>query len=128
MYFTKTNLRTIRSDIDAALAAVEAKHDIKFNLGNIRFSNNNFRAKFEANVVADASGNVVNPDEVHFNQNRWRIGIAKDAFGKTFTFQGETFTVSGINTRAKKYPVKANDRNGRRFKFSMNSLPTSLKA
>lgn len=128
MQFNKTNLKIIRADIDAALASVEAKHGIKFNLGNIRFSDNDFRGKLECNSVADASGNAINPAEVHFNDNRWRVGLARDAFGKTFRSNGRTFTIVGVNTRAKKYPVKATDPNGGMYKFPMSSLPANLKS
>lgn len=128
MSFTKTNLKNIRADIAEALASVEATYNCKFDLGNIRFSDSNFRAKLECNSVADASGNAINPAEVHFDQNRWRIGIAKDAFGKSFRSQGEKFTIVGINTRAKKYPVQAENARGRRYKFPMSAIPANLKA
>lgn len=128
MSFTKTNLKNIRADIEAALASVEATYNCKFSLGNIRFSDHNFRGKLECNSVADASGNTINPAEVHFNDNRWRVGLAKDAFGKTFTAQGRRYTIVGVNTRAKKYPVQAETAAGRRYKFPMSALPASLKA
>lgn len=49
--FDRSNLREIRTDIEAALAAVEQKHGIRLNMGNIRFDAGMFRAKLEAQVL-----------------------------------------------------------------------------
>jgi len=128
MTFNKSNIKTIRADAAAALAAVESKHGVKFSLGNIRYSTNDFRCKLECVSTADANGNAVNPDEVKFKENSWAIGIAKDAFGKSFTSRGKKYTITGINRRARKFPVEAVNTRGDRYKFPVSALPTHLQA
>lgn len=128
MSFTKTNLKNIRADIHAALATVEATYNCKFDLGRITFTDNNFRGKLECNSTSDRSGNTINPAEQNFDQNRWKIGIAKEAFGKSFRVNGTKYTITGINTRAKKYPVQATNPQGATYKFAMRQLPANLKA
>lgn len=43
--FDKTNLKTLRQDINAALAEVSKKHGINIEFGTIRFSGNQARTK-----------------------------------------------------------------------------------
>lgn len=128
MTFDRSNLKTIRNDIDAALAAVEKKHGIKFNLGNIRYSANDFRTKLECVSVTSANGAPVDADKVKFEQNAFLFGVKKDAFGKSFTSHGRRFTITGINPRAKRYPVTAVGPQGGGYKFPVDSLPAKLRA
>ena len=127
MTFNKSNLNTIRADVAAALAAVEKKHGVNFSLGNIRYSTNDFRCKLECVSTSDASGNTVNPDEVNFKRDAFMIGVAKDAFGKSFTSRGKKYTITGINTRARKFPINGVNTRGERYKFPVSALPASLK-
>ena len=128
MTLNKANLKIIRADIDAALAAVEKKHGGKFSLGNIRYSTNDFRCKLEFVSTSDASGNAVNPDEINFKRDAFLVGVSKDAFGKSFTSRGKKYTITGINTRAHKFPIQGVNTRGDRYKFPVSALPTSLQA
>ena len=129
MSITKASLPRIRNDINAALAAVEAKHNIRFNIGRITYeTGSNFRTKLEAVSTADHSGNAINPDKIQFEKNAWRVGVKKDAFGQKFTSGRKHFTITGINTRAKKYPINAVTASGKRYKFPVSMLPSSLQA
>jgi len=126
MRFNKSNLKSIRADIDAALKAVEKKHGVSFNLGNIRYSDNDFRGKLECFSATDNSGNTVNIDKQNFESKAWLVGVKKTSFGKTFTVGRKTYTICGINTRAKKYPIQATNAQGQRYKFCVSQLPSNL--
>lgn len=126
MRFNRTNLKAIRADINTALKAVEKKHGVSFNLGNIRFSDSDFRGKLECFSATDNSGNAVDIDKQNFESKAWLVGVKKTAFGKTFTSQGTKFTITGINTRAKKYPIQATNAKGKRYKFCVSQLPSNL--
>lgn len=128
MRFNKSNLKTIRADVAAALAAVESKHDVKFSLGNIRFSDNDFRCKLECVSATNSSGNAVNIDRQKFESKCWMFGVPKTSFGKTFKSGRKTYTITGINSRAHKYPIQATDKQGRRYKFPVSMLPTNLRS
>ena len=128
MRFNKSNLKTIRADVAAALAAVESKHGVQFSLGNIRFSNDDFRCKLECVSATNSSGNAVDIDRQKFESNCWMIGVPKTSFGKTFKSGRKTFTISGLNTRAKKYPIQAVDTRGKRYKFPVDMLPANLRS
>lgn len=128
MKFNKSNLKTMRHDILDALEAVEKKHGVRFSLGNITFSANDFRTRLECLSTADASGNSVDPDKVKFEKTAYRVGVKKDAYGKTFTSNGKTFRITGVNPRAKKYPIQAVTINrGKRYKFSIYMIPSQYR-
>jgi len=128
MNFNRKNLPGFRLEIEQALAAVEAKHNVKFDLGRITFTESNFRTKLECTSTADRSGNTVDPRQVKFDQNSWRFNIAKDAFGKTFTKGGRKYKIVGLNPRAKKYPLNCEAPNGQQWKMPITSLPQNLRA
>lgn len=128
MQFNRKNLPSFRLEIEQALAAVEAKHNVKFELGRITFTDNNFRTKLECTTTADRSGNTVDPRQVKFDANSWRYNIAKDAFGKTFSKGGRKYKIVGLNPRAKKYPLNCEAPNGQQWKMPISSLPQNLRA
>lgn len=129
MIFNKANLKTIRVDIDAALAAVESKHGVKFSLGNIRYSTNDFRCKLECVSTSDSTGKTVDPVEANFKRDAFLVGVAKDAFGKKFKSGRSNYKITGINTRRHKYPVSAiRVASGKSYKFPVSMLPANLRA
>ena len=128
MQFNRKNLPGFRREIEQALAAVEAKHNVKFDLGRITFTDSNFRVKLECTTTADRSGNAVDPRKVKFDQNSWRYRISKDAFGKTFTKGGRKYTIVGLNPRAKKYPLQCESPNGQQWKMPIEALPQHLRS
>lgn len=128
MQFNKRNLPGFRSEIATALASIEAKHGVKFDLGRITFTDTNFRVKLECTSASDNSGNSVDPRETKFLANTWRYNISNAAFGKSFTSRGRKFKIVGLNPRAKKYPLSVEDAKGGRFKMPMSELPNNLKA
>ncbi len=129
MNFSKSNLNTIRTDVAAALAAVEKKHGVSFKLGNIRYSANDFRCKLECFSTSDSTGKTVDPAESNFKRDAFLVGVAKDAFGKTFKSGRSKYKITGINTRRHKYPVSAiRVASGKSYKFPVSMLPSSLQA
>ena len=49
--FDRTNLKQLRKDMDAAIAAVAKQHGIDMQIGTIRFSGDKATMKIEANTV-----------------------------------------------------------------------------
>jgi hypothetical protein len=122
MKMTRAKVKQLRADIDAALAAVEKKHGVEFDLGRITFTDTDFRGKLTCKS-ADP-----NADRKIFERDALRVGLKKTAYGKTFTHVGRDYRVSGVNTRAKKYPVKVVDvASGGNYKMSVEALPRDLR-
>ena len=90
MHFTKENLPRIRADVDKALTSVEKMYGVKFNLGRITFTGNQFRTKLECNVgesVEDAKGNS-------WNVNCRKLGLAPSDFGRDIMTRHGLITLS----------------------------------
>ena len=126
--FDKGNLKAVRSDIATALATVETKYGIKLDLGNISFSDKEFRGKingsvtyvnktFDTNIVVDA-------DFVR--------SVARDRFlpavlvGRKFRAAGRVFTLTGVKNTRPKYPFQGQGSQGGNYKFSIDQVANGL--
>lgn len=117
--FDKSNLKTIRRDLSAALELVEKKHGVKFDQGNIRFSGSNFRMRLECNVNT-APG--VDGEKVKWDNNCFLFGLKPEHYGSTFRSGRDTFTVVGINPRAKKNAIIGRNDRGTEYIFPAHVL------
>jgi hypothetical protein len=115
MSITKTQLKAIRSDIAKALAEVEAKHGITLDLGSISYQDNSFHGKLSGSVVGDNGEDLA--AKSNWEAKFRRYGLNKEWFGKSFKSGNDTFTISGLNSRASKRPVIATASNGDRYSF-----------
>lgn len=122
MKFTRAKVKTLRSDLDKALAAIEKKHGVEFSIGTIRFSDTDFRGTLKCvSADKDAARKI-------FERDALRVGLKKTAYGKTFTHVARDYRVVGVNTRAKKYPVQVEDvATGGTYKMSADMLPQNLR-
>ena len=130
--FNRTNLKTLRAEIDAALAGVLAKHGLTADLGNIRFGATDFRCKLNVEVAGNTGQGPVADTEAaaerKFKANAWKFGLTGDEFGKTFTSRGTRYTIIEINPRAKRggYPVIAKNARGTEYKFSAEHAKSAV--
>lgn len=104
--FDRANLKTIRADLEAALAKVSAKHGIALSAGAISFNSNSFTTKVTAIVANTATGTTVDPQEVKwaaaFNKNHFFTGLNKTDLGKKITIPTlGTVTIVGMRPKAK---------------------------
>jgi hypothetical protein len=121
---TKTQLRAIREDIAKALATVEAKHSMKLNLGSIGFTANEFHGKLTGSVIG--VNGVDEGKKIKWDFNASRFGLTPDMFGKKFILRNNTFTITELKPRSSRYPVIAEDVNGKSYKFTAISVKHSI--
>jgi len=123
MKFNRSKVKQLRNEIATALASVEKKHGVSFDLGRITFTDTDFRGKLTCKSADPDAGRKI------FERDAVRVGVKKEAYGKTFTTSsGRTFRITGINTRAKKYPVNAETVNTKEaYKFAVTMLPKNLR-
>jgi hypothetical protein len=102
--FDKSNLKNIRADIDSALKAVETKYGMKLSLGNIRFTQNDFKTSLTALVGEAASSAADNSREV-----KWRSDYLRNSYMFTgdapkldteLTMRGRKFIIVGMRPKA----------------------------
>ena len=89
--FDKTNLKTVRQDLNAILSKYAKDNGIEINIGNISFNAGSFTTKMEAKVI----GAKTKEDSV------LEFMIATNGLTKTSKC-GKTLV--GYNTRGKAYP------------------------
>jgi len=120
--FTKPNLDIIRADVNKALASVAKAHGITLDIGNIRFSEEQFTTKLTGTASATADGAA----RLNFERFASKFGIRPDSFGKTFDSRDQKFTIVGIKERSHKYPIIAESSKGGTFKLPLKMIPGKL--
>lgn len=106
--FDRTNLKTIRHDVDQALAEVAKKHGIHLSIGTIRFDGANFRTKLTGDVITPGGNSKPTEDP---QEAKWRKGLTsfaahvagitpKDA-GRLFNLYGEQYELIGFRSKAR---------------------------
>lgn len=123
--FNRSSCRTIGDEAEAALQAVAEKYGLVLKREAGRFNANNFTAKFTFAVeAADGSGAPAD-----FARKASVINLPEDCFGQKFTTYNGTFEVTGINLRARKYPVLGKHTStGKVYKFTASTVRYGLKA
>ncbi len=96
--FDKPTLRALRGDINAALAAVGAKHGIDLHAGNARFDANTVTFKLNC-ALLDSDGKAETKEmldlkAIHPELVNKRISIGPKTHG----------TIIGFKVRSQKYP------------------------
>lgn len=111
--FTKGDLRftTIRVAINTALREVEEAHGIKLNMGNISFDETTFRTKLEASIVNE-KGIVEDRQRTDFTKYATMFDLNPEWLDKEIVLGDDTFTVTGLNTKASKNVVRIEKENG----------------
>ena len=66
-------------------------------------------------------------EKKNFERSCFKFGLKKDYFGKSFLHEGLTYTIIGINTRARKYPVICKKSNGVTIKTTADFVNYAMK-
>jgi len=127
MEFTRKNLKEIRADIDEALVGVGEKYGIELSAKNASFTPNTCTFKLELGVVG-SDGVTSSKEAESYKVNAGLFGLDPNWLGETFTANGKTFKVIGLNTRAKKYPVVVQEvGSDGRYKFSAEGVVRAFR-
>jgi hypothetical protein len=123
---TKDTLKAIRSDIDAALAAVAQRHNIALKTGHCSFTETNATMRLDI-ATKDESGAVLTKEAVNFGMYAETYGMDPNWLGQTFTANGDEFRLSGLATTRQKFPVQAvRVRDGKPFKFMVGGVKAAF--
>lgn len=127
--FTRANYRTLMDEIEAALKPIAEKHGLALDRKSRSFYADRLPVKFDLLVTTkDKDGNTVDPKAAIFASAARLFGLKPDDFGKEFTSRGETFRITGLNLRRRKYPVSAERvRDGKGFKFPAEDVRLFLE-
>ena len=119
--FNKPTIVQLRSEIDNALNSVAKKYGITISAGNCSFSGNEANFKLKLNTIGDG-GTVITRESKMWDLYKSRTNCSHLNIGDTITIQGNSYTLSGYNTRARKAPINFTDSRGNGYKCSIAML------
>ncbi len=119
--FNKPQIVQLRSEIDNALNSVAKKYGITISAGNCSFSGNEANFKLKLNTIGDG-GTVITRESKMWDLYKSRTNCSHLNIGDTITIQGNSYTLSGYNTRARKAPINFTDSRGNGYKCSIAML------
>ena len=96
----------MRAYLDVALTGFEEHFGVAVDVDGVRFSETNAKIILSVSEISE-SGEVIYREAEDFKQYAHHYGLKPEWLGKNFTQAGKEFTISGLNTRAKKYKVLA---------------------
>jgi len=124
---TRDKMRAFRMKLDALLKEADLE-GYSVRVGSGSYSDTNFSFKIEGAEIGE-SGIVKDKDYETLKELGAIYGLGNDAYGKKITLNGSTFTIKGLNTRRRKYPVSAvKDSTGKRFKLPLEDVKRALNA
>ena len=119
--FNKPTIVQLRSSINEALDQVAKEYGITISAGNCSFSGNEANFKLKLNTIGD-NGTVITRESQMWDLYKSRTNCSHLSIGDKITIQGNSYTLSGYNTRARKAPINFTDSRGNGYKCSINML------
>lgn len=116
--FDRATLKSIRIEIDAALAQLAAKHGFSMKLGAVRFTETNFTGKVEASLSGEA------PEVQRYRDMCGVYGLDAKMLGKNVHFAGEVFKVIGMKSG---YKSVLAERGGRTYRIPVDRFRTGAR-
>ena len=113
--FNKSNLADVRSAINTSLNDVADHFGITLEVGNISFEGSNFTAKLKANIVSE-DGVVQTRERKDFTRYAQSLcDLDPDWLDKSYTNSGNTYTITGLKTKATKNKIMLECSDGRGY-------------
>ncbi|MEE8428311.1 MAG: hypothetical protein V3S33_02255 [Gammaproteobacteria bacterium] len=113
-------LKTIRPQIEAALADLGKEHGITFHCANAKYSSLEFTFQLKGEVIDAGDGK--SKAQVEWENQSNLLGLGHVSFGAKFRTNMRLFTITGIDLGKPKYPVLGADEKGKGFKFQPETI------
>ncbi len=120
MQFDKAGIKLLNADIAEALKAVADKHGVTVE---VRGGTYDPSGSFKPKVVFTAADHA----QVEYERDASLLGLAPDSFGHTFKSGARTFTIAGLNLRARKRPVICTGDDGKTYSFEVRGVPAEIR-
>lgn len=110
-------INIVREELNKAIADVLNKYGMTGEIGSVSYNEAGFHSTLKAQVKD--VGNGKSGAQLEYENVARKFGIDPKSFGKTFTSQGKTFRIVGINPRARTMPILAIEiATGAEYKFT----------
>ena len=121
----KPTVTYIRKRLKAALKPLAKELGVVIDLGNCTFRASNCRFQLKI-ALLDPKGEAITEESDSFRRNAKLYGFEPADLGKEFIFQGQHYTICGLKTKSRKYPVIARSCNGKDYKFACRNVLEAL--
>jgi hypothetical protein len=125
MTLTKDEVRALRNSVQMRLNLMEVSVGFKLKLGNATYGGDCVTFKLECGRLG-ADGGAASKEAQDFKSAASYYGLSPDDLGKTFSWQGASYTITGLRRRARRAPILASRSDGRLFKFGADAVRFGL--
>ena len=126
--FTRANVRDITDEIEKALRPIAEKYGVALDRKGRSFYRDSMPVMFQMLVTEKgADGTVISAKDKDFKRHCSLVGLEPDDLGREFELRGETYQITGLNLRAKRFPITGKRcRDGKGFKFHDSDVKRAL--
>lgn len=127
MEITRDICMDVLRDFETAIEGVANRHNL--HLGRFRASYNKEELRIPVKFLAiehDEDGRKLSPEEANFRKLAPGYGLEPDDYGELLYIKGQTYKITGINPRARKYPIIAKTQDGVTWKLPVSSVTRAL--
>lgn len=128
--FDRATVRQILAECEEALRPVAEKHGLTLDRKGKTYYQDALPVMFQLLITKlDEDGNVLTADAKAFQQQAFLYGLEPSDLGREFRSRGDTFRITGLRPRSRKYPILAeNVKTGKTYKFHAETVKAGLKA
>ena len=122
--FNRASVKNLRNAMQADLAQLAKKWGIDIKCGDASFDDTSITIKVQASIIQD--GQVLTPEAKAFNTYAPLMGLSGYKLGDRVIINGTTYTLSGWNRKAPKYPVQISN-GGKTYRATVNHVLSGTK-
>ena len=125
MNIDRDTIKQFREDFEKAMIKLEKKYDVTIKLGSIRYDNESFKSKIEANVnKSDAE--KAEDEKRMFESLCDKFGFLPSDYLNSFSHSGMNIELYGFDTRKKKYPCMLREIGGTKLMKANTSFVKNM--
>lgn len=127
--FNRSNCRELMAEVEEALKPIAEKHGLTLDRKGRTFYKDQMPVMFQFLIrKEDEDGNALDAKAQAFKRSAARVGLDPNDLHREFVSSGETYRITGLNTRAKRYPVIVERvRDGKKYKFGADMVKFLLE-
>lgn len=123
--FDRKMCRMVGDQIVAQLETWAEDHGVEIHRDGGSFESGYFDMKLRISTVQD--GIAQTPERADFESMAEFYGLKPEWLDATFQWGGDQYTIVGLKTRAKKYPVLGRRTDGKTFKFTLGIVKAAME-